>query len=130
MQGGGDREVRQRARRQHRGDPVVGIAAFEHCFGQLFDEQRHPVGALDDLVDNLVGETGISGEPFDQRRTVTPVEPVQRQHRHMRPAAPGVPKLRAEGDDEQDTQPRYAIERQVEQLARGRVDPMRVLEHH
>ena len=48
----------------------------------------------------------------------------------MRLAAPGVLKLGAEGDDEQDRQPRYPIDRQVEQLARGRVDPMRVLEDH
>ena len=130
MQGGGDREARQRARRQYRGDPVVAIAAFQHRLGQLFDEQRHAVGALDDLVDDLAGEAGIAGKPLDQRRAVAPAEPVQRQHRHMRLAAPGVLELGTEGDDEQDGQPRYPIERQVEQLARGRVDPMRVLEHH
>ena len=130
MQGGRDRQGRQRARRQYRSDPVVAIAAFEHRLGQLLDEQRHAVGALDDLVDDLAGETGIAGEPLDQRRAVAPAEPVQRQRRHMRLAAPGVLKLGAEGDDEQDRQPRYPIERQVEQFARGRVDPMRVLENH
>ena len=77
-----------------------------------------------------LGETGIAGEPLDQRRAVMAAEPVQRKHRHMRLAAPGVLELGAEGDDEQDGQPRYPIERQVEQLARGRVDPMRVLEDH
>ena len=39
-------------------------------------------------------------------------------------------ELRAEGYDQQDWQFRYAIERQIEQLARGRVDPMHVLENH
>ena len=130
VQGGGDREVRQRARRQYRRDPVVAIAAFEHRLGQLLDKQRHAVGALDDLVDGLAGEAGIAGEPLDQRRAVVPAEPVQRQRRHMRLTAPGVLELGAEGDDEQDRQPRDPIERQVEQFARGRVDPMRVLEHH
>jgi hypothetical protein len=38
VQGGGDRELRQRGRSQHRGDPIVAIAGFEHRFRQLFDE--------------------------------------------------------------------------------------------
>ena len=103
---GRDRERRQRARRQHRRDPVVATAGFEHRLGQLLDEQRHAVGALDDLVDDLAGKAGIAGEPLDQRRAVAPAEPVQRQHRHMRLAAPGVLELGAEGDDQQDRQPR------------------------
>ena len=67
----------ERARCQH-GDPVA-VAAFEHRFGQLLDEQRNAVGALDDLVDGLAGETGIAGEPLDQCRAIAPAEPVQRQ---------------------------------------------------
>jgi hypothetical protein len=59
-----------------------------------------------------------------------PAEPVQHQHRHMRLAAPRVFKFRAKGDDEQHGQPRYSIECQVEQLARGWIDPMRILENH
>ena len=39
-------------------------------------------------------------------------------------------KLPAEGDNEQARQPRDPIEHQVEHLARGRVDPVRVLEDH
>jgi hypothetical protein len=62
-----------RARRQDR-----VVAGFQHRFGQLFDEQRHAVGARDDLVDDLFGETGIAGEPLNQRRAVAPAEPVQR----------------------------------------------------
>ena len=50
----------------HRGDPVVAIAAFEHRFGQLFDEQRDTVGAVEYLVNGLVGEAGIAGESLDQ----------------------------------------------------------------
>jgi hypothetical protein len=81
-------------------------------------------------VDDVGGEAGIAGKTLDQRRAVAPAEPVQRHHRHIWLAAPVMLKFGAEGDDEQDRQPRYSIERQVEQLARGRVDPMRVLENH
>ena len=45
-------------------------------------------------------------------------------------SAPSVLKIRPEGDDEQDGKARYPIYGQVEQFARGRVDPMRVLEDH
>jgi hypothetical protein len=54
VQCGGDRQLRKRTCRQDRGDPVVRIAAFEHGLGQLFDEQWHAVGTLDDLVDDVV----------------------------------------------------------------------------
>jgi hypothetical protein len=67
MQGGGDRKFRRRARRQHCGDLVVAIGAFEDRFGQLFDEERHAVGALDDLA-----KTGIAGKLLDQRRPSRP----------------------------------------------------------
>ena len=48
----------------------------------------------------------------------------------MRLAAPGMLKLGPEGDDQQHRHMPGLIERQIQQLARGRVDPMRVLEHH
>ena len=105
MQGGGDRQVRYRARRQHRDDPIVAIAGFEHRLGQFFNEQRHAVGALDDLVNGLSGEAGFASKLLDQRRAFTPIEPVQRQHCHMALAAPRVPKLGAESDDDEHGQP-------------------------
>jgi hypothetical protein len=130
MQGGGYRELRQRARRQHRGDPVVAVCGFEHRFGQLFDEERYAVGAFDDLTDDLGGKPGVAGKPLDQRRAVVAAEPVQPQCRHMRLPVPGVLKFGPEGDDDEDGHPRCSIERQVEQLARCWVDPMGVLEDH
>ena len=63
---------------QYRGDAVVAIGAFEHRLRQLFDEQRHAVGALDDLFDDLVGETGIAGEALDQNYAVAFPKAVQR----------------------------------------------------
>ena len=48
----------------------------------------------------------------------------------MRLAGPGLLKLWPKGDDQQDRQPARAVDRQVEQFARGRVDPVGVLEDH
>jgi hypothetical protein len=35
-----------------------------------------------------------------------------------------------EGYDEQNEHPRHTIDRQAQELARGQVDPLRVLENH
>ena len=59
-----------------------------------------------------------------------PVQPVERQHRHLRLAGPGRLELGPERHDQQYRQAADAIDGQVEQFARGRVDPMRVLENH
>ena len=48
----------------------------------------------------------------------------------MRLAAPPVLKLWPERNHEQDSKARHPGDRQVEQFARGRVGPMRVLEDH
>jgi len=39
-------------------------------------------------------------------------------------------KLRPKGDNQQDRQPAHPFEHQVEPLARGRIDPMPILENH
>ena len=54
--------------------------AFQHRLGQFLDEQRHAVGALDDLRDDLGGERRIAGQPLHQRRAVASAEPIERQH--------------------------------------------------
>ena len=76
VQGGRDSEGRRRAGRQNRDDLVFSVGAFEHRFGQLFDEQWHAVGALHDLTHDLSGKARIAGEPLDQFRAVTPAEPI------------------------------------------------------
>jgi hypothetical protein len=50
VQGGRHRE-RDRRHRRHR-MPAIG-AGLDHRLGQFLDKERHPVGALDDLVDNI-----------------------------------------------------------------------------
>ena len=50
--------------------------------------------------------------------------------RDLRLAGPGRLELGAERHDQQHRQAAHALDGEVEQLARGRVDPMRVLEDH
>jgi len=57
---------------------------LDHRLGQFLDKERHPVGALDDLVDNIRRQCPeIAGEPMHEARPFIAAEPVQRDHRHL-----------------------------------------------
>jgi hypothetical protein len=71
VQGRRDRKLRRRSCRQYL------LLRFEDRFGQLLDEERHAVGALDDLVDGFAGEAGIAREALDQRRAVASGQSIQ-----------------------------------------------------
>ena len=64
--------------RRHRGDLSARDSAFEDGLRQLFQEQRHAVTALDDLIADFAREDGLTGNPLDQRSTVALAEPVER----------------------------------------------------
>ena len=119
-----------RCRLEHCGDPVALPGAFQHRLGQFLDKQRHPVGALDNLRDDLGGEPGIAGQSMHQRLAVALAEPIERQARDMGAAGPGRLEFRAKGDRQQHRQMPHPVDGQVQQLARSRVDPVGVLEHH
>ena len=59
-----------------------------------------------------------------------PVEAIERQHRDLRLAGPRGLELWAERHDQQRGKVADPLDDEIEQLARGRVDPMRVLEDH
>jgi hypothetical protein len=52
------------------------------------------------------------------------------QHGNLRLADPGRLELGAERHDQQHRQAAHSLDGEIEQLARGRVDPMCVLENH
>ena len=105
-------------------------AGFEHRLGQFLDEQRHAVGALGDLLHDLGWQRRIPGDVRDHRRRVAPVEPWQRQHRHMRLPGPWRLKLGAEHRQQQHRPVRDPLYHAVQQFARTRIDPVKVIEHH
>ena len=65
-----------------------------------------------------------------ERRPFAAAEPVQRDHRHLRLADPRRLELGPVCHDEQHRQRRDLLDSKVEHLARGRIDPMQVLEDH
>jgi hypothetical protein len=45
---------------------LVQQTALQHALGQFLDEQRHAVGAIDDLGDDLIGQSLAAGDLLDQ----------------------------------------------------------------
>jgi len=132
------RGVERRRDRKRRQCPIEQIAirllaqqtALQDALGQFFDKQRHAIGALDDLGDDLIWQRPAAGDLLDQSSTLAPVQAIEGQHRHLRLTGPGRLELGAERHDQQHRQIRSPLDYKVEQLARGRVDPMHVLENH
>ena len=116
MQGGGD------AHQRH--------TALQDALGQFLDEQWHAVGAIDDLIDHVVGQRLAAGDLLDQSGPVMPVQPIERQHRDLRLAGPRWLEFGTKGHDKQHRQIADTLDREIEELARGWVDPVRVLEDH
>ena len=117
MQGRRNRQRGYRGCRQHRRQAVFLTDVFQHCLGQFLDEQRHAIGALDDLGDDLAAERRVAGDAENQRANLPTAEPVQREARHMRLAAPRRLKLRPKGDDQQHRQVLDPLDHQIEQFA-------------
>ncbi len=87
---------------------IVEIAAFDHRLGQFLDEQRHTVGALDDLLDDLLGQAALPPVmPASSRRRCRGAEAIE-SRASMTCGCPlqGGLELRAEGDDQQQRQRR------------------------
>jgi hypothetical protein len=71
-----------------------------------------------------------AGDLRHQSGLVAPVKAIERQYADLWLADPGHLELRAERHYQQHAQAAHALDGEVEQFARGRVDPMRVLENH
>ena len=88
VQGRRNRQRGYRGCRQHRRQAVFLTDVFQHCLGQLLDEQRHAVGALDDLVGDLLGQRLAAGDLGDHLRTLCGSEPGEPDQTDVRAAGP------------------------------------------
>ena len=109
---------------------LVELLAFHHGLGQFLDEQRHAVGALDDLLEQGCRQRLAAGDVLDHRHALAPAEAVERHGGHVRMADPRRLEIGAVRDDQQHRQRMQALDGEREQLERSRVAPLRVLEHH
>ena len=83
---------------------LVELFALEHRLGQFLDEQRHAVGALDDLLEQRLRQRLAAGDVLDHRHALAPAEAVERHGGDVRLARPGRLEVGAEGDEQQDRQ--------------------------
>ena len=91
-------------------------SALDHGLGQLFDEQRHAIGAIDDLIGNLTGQRLAAGHPHDHLGALPGRQAVETEQGHLRAAEPRGRELRAEGEDHQDPQGGGPVDEQIQRL--------------
>src|SRR6266516_4096644 len=96
--------------------PLLQEPAFEHHLGQFLDEQRHAVGAGENLVHHLLGQRLAAGDPLDYGRSVWSAKPRKGDGRDMRVIWPGWCELWPCSDEEQHSKLRHPIHYDREQL--------------
>ena len=102
---------------------------FDDGLRHLLDEERHAVGPCGDLVEEELGHRLAPGDPVDDGGCLLAPEPVERQPGNDGVAAEAVREGRPGGEQDQDSGVAHAVERQLDQLQRRRVDPVGVLDH-
>src|SRR5438105_15855608 len=70
-------------------DSHQGYTTLQHALGQFLDKERHAVGALGDLGDDLLGQCLVAGDLLDQRGPVAPVQAIERHYSDLRLAGQG-----------------------------------------
>jgi hypothetical protein len=103
-------------------------ARLKNGLGQLLDEQRHPIGLGDDLLQDLRRQRLAAGDAIHHRQRLPTPEAVELKRGDMRAADPRRDEFRAEGDHQQRAQAGQPIDEPAEHVERGRVDPVRILE--
>ena len=103
-------------------------AGLQNCLGQFLDEQWHPVGLCDDLLQNPRGQRLAAGHAIDHRYRLTTPKAVELHRGDMRAADPRRGEFRAECDHQQRAQAGQPIDKPAEHVERGRVDPVCILQ--
>ncbi len=122
---------RERWERAEQFVAALGFAdelALEHGPGQFLGEQRHPVGAREDLLDDRPRQRLVAGDLADQRLAVLVIEPLELNGRDMRVVRPWRAELRPCRDQGERAPLRDALDQGGKQLERGWIDPVHVLE--
>src|SRR6516165_4319469 len=125
-----DREWRQSTVKRVTVCLLAQQAAFQNALRQFLNKQRHAICTVDDLGDDLIRQGLAAGDFLYKSSPVDAVQAIELEHRHLRLSDPVRLELGAEGHDQQNRQAAHSFDSEVEHFARGRVDPMRVLEHH
>ena len=103
-------------------------AALEKQARHLLDEQRHAAGALADAVDHLGGQGMARGDLADHAPHLRAVERRKRNDAVVRAQAPGRAEFRPGRRDDEQRRLRAALGQRPQEIERGRIGPVQVLE--
>jgi hypothetical protein len=106
-----------------------GRLGLDRRLGDLLHVQRVAGRALRDLLDQRLREGPPTRHLGDEIRRLAPAQLIEGQGRHMREPHPSRRELRPGRDDQQGALLRQEVDEAFEHRARGRVDPVRVLEY-
>src|SRR5262249_207448 len=98
----------------------------------LFDEQRNPVGALDDIPPDIRWQRLATYETVDHGNDVARRQPIDRDGRHVRSSDPRWLEFRSECHDQHHRKSLTTIPSpaQTEPLQAPGVGPMSILKDH
>ena len=102
---------------------------FEHGLGQLFQKQRDAVSLLDHLVDGFGRQATDCRELLDHGPRLGVVQAVDRDRCMVRAGGPWRHEAWPKGDQHEDRPGTETLDRELQQLHRAGVAPMRILEH-
>ena len=103
---------------------------LEHGLGQFLDEQRHAVGAQDDLAQQRRRDCLVAGEMLHDGLTFAVGQAIDRQDLCVSMVDQGRRLVRPIGDEQQQpARPNIAGDH-LQQFMRRRIEPVRVLHHH
>ncbi len=102
---------------------------LQHRLGELFDEERHPVGAEGDRLHQLVEARGASRDAGHHLAHVAATQATEGHVRLMRQQGPRGPELRPSRAEDQHGRRLAPLDQHPQQLERRRVDPLEILDH-
>jgi hypothetical protein len=122
--------------RRHRPAYRVNVVGFrdnsrlDNGLGQLLNKERRAIGAINNLVDDFLGQRFAASHMADDINALFGRQPAEAEEAHVRTADPWQRKFWSKGDDHQNPSRRDPIDGQVKRIPRRGVAPMHVLPHH
>src|SRR5437879_4957094 len=89
--------------------PISKHATFDHRLSQFFDEQRHAISSVNDLVSDLPRQRLSTCKMINHLSTLVMWQAVKSNQCRVRKTDPAGPKLRTEGHQNQDWEGRRQL---------------------
>ena len=98
--------------------------SFNQVFGEFLDKQRHAIGPVQYILNNIRRHRLAARDPVNHQRAKIAAQPVELQNRHMGFAVPIGLKFRPERADHQNFTVAHLIDDMTQKLNGARIHPM------